>query len=299
MTTEQTATLHRVELAPQQRRGLSVPDWWPLALGLLVLAVPTIISMAKEPWSTDVGAHGPIVLATGLWLLHHDGLRLPTKGEPAVGTWWHAGPILAVALAAYIIGRAYDFISLEFVGLYGSFLAMIVRLCGVQVLRRHTFPLFYLFLAIPPPGSLMTMMTAPLQNFVSFAGEHASRAMGLPVAREGVVLYVGPYQLLVEDACAGLNSLFGLVAISLLYIFLAHRASWQHATILLLAVIPIAILVNVARVMGLILISYNMGDAAAQGFLHSTTGLIMFAAGLILVIALDRQLVARLRLKKS
>ena len=288
--------LDQMELSPVRRRGIIIPDWWPLAIGLLVLAVPTIASLAKEPWATDVGAHGPIVLATGLWLLHHDGLRLPGKGTPPAGTWLHAGPILALALGAYIVGRAYDFISLEFVGLYGCFLAMIVRLCGLQVVRRHAFPLFYLFLAIPPPGGLMTMLTAPLQNFVSFAGEHLSRAIGLPVAREGVVLYVGPYQLLVEDACAGLNSLFGLVAISLLYIFLAHRASWQHALLLLLAVIPIAIVVNVARVMGLILISYNMGDAAAQGFLHSTTGLIMFAAGLVLVIALDRQLVARLRL---
>ena len=275
-------------------RPLSLPSYWPLVLGLLAMAVPTIATLAGEPWTTDTGAHGPIVLATGLWLLHHDGLRMPRNGE-ATGNWTVALPFLIVAFAAYIVGRAFDFVSIEFIGLYGAFIAVVVRLSGLRALRRHAFPLFYLFLAIPPPGAVMTMLTSPLQNFVSWSGEHISRGIGLPVAREGVVLFVGPYQLLVEDACAGLNSMFGLVAISLLYIFLAHRASWRHALVLTLAVIPIAIVVNVLRVMGLILISYYMGDAAAQGFLHSTTGLVMFAAGLLLVIALDRQLVARFR----
>lgn len=297
MTSDPAASLPDAKSASSFRPGSSfrlvLPPWWPLAAGLLVMAIPTLVALAREPWTTDTGAHGPIVLATGLWLLYHDGLRLPAD-EGARGTWIAAAPILGLGLAAYIFGRAYDFISLEFVGLYATFVALIVRLCGLSAIGRHAFPLFYLFLAIPPPGSVMTTLTAPLQNLVSWSGEHISRAIGLPVAREGVVLFVGPYQLLVEDACAGLNSLFGLVSISLLYIFLAHRASWRHAVILLLAVIPIALLVNVLRVMGLILISYHFGDAAAQGFLHSTTGLVMFAAGLVLIMALDRQIVSRL-----
>ena len=279
---------------PSTGRHIAVPPYWPLLLGLVIMAVPTIVTLAEEPWTTDTGAHGPIVFATGLWLLYHDGLRLPRNGE-ATGSWLSAGPVLAIALALYAFGRAYDFVSLEFTGLYGAFLAVILRLCGWQALRRHAFPLFYLFLAVPPPGSVMSALTAPLQSLVSWAGEHISRFIGLPVAREGVVLFVGPYQLMVEDACAGLNSLFGLVSISLLYIFLAHRASGRHALVLFLAVVPIAIIVNVLRVMGLVLITYNLGDAAGQGFLHSTTGLVMFAAGLAFIIALDRQLVTRLK----
>lgn len=267
------------------RPRLALPPWLPLLLGLLVMAVPTIVALAGDAWSTDTGAHGPIVLATGLWLLYHDGLRLPAPGAQA--HWRPALPVLICGLVVYAFGRAYDFISLEGFGLYLTFVAMIIRLGGLAVLRRHAFPLFYLALCLPPPGWVMSTITAPLQVMVSWAAEGVTGALGLPVARDGVVLHVAQYQLLVEDACAGLNSLFGLSAISLLYIFLAHRASLGHAAILLLAVIPIAIIANIIRVVGLILITYFFGDAAAQGFMHSTTGMVMFVLGLLLIMGFD------------
>lgn len=268
------------------RSAVTLPSWWPLLFGLLVLAVPTIITLANSAWSTDTGAHGPVVLATGLWLLHNDGFRLPPA---SAGTHWRqALPVLAIGLIVYAFGRAYDFISIEGFGLYLSFLAILIRLAGSEVLRRHAFPLFYLMLCLPPPGWLMTQLTAPLQVLVSWASEGIAAGVGFPIARDGVVLYVAQYQLLVEDACAGLNSLFGLTAISLLYIFLAHRASLRHAGILLLAVIPIAILANIIRVFGLIAITYYFGDAAAQGFMHSTTGMVMFILGLLLIMGFDQ-----------
>lgn len=284
-----TSELVQLTAGPARTR---VPDWWPLVVGLLALAIPTIASLASEAWSTDTGAHGPIVLSTGLWLLYHNGLR-PAAPERQ-GRWLPVTPVLALALATYAAARAFDFASLEYLGLYGVFLAMVYRLCGGAAIRQQAFPLFYLLLAVPPPGSVMAAITAPLQTLVSWAAEHASRFVGLPVSREGVVLFVGPYQLLVEDACAGLNSMFGLISVSLLYIYLAHRASWRHAALLLAALVPIAILANILRILGLILICYNFGDAAAQGFMHSTTGLILFVVGLVMVMLVDRFLVSPL-----
>lgn len=270
------------------RPKLMLPPWWPLLLGLLLLTVPTIASLSNSAWSTDAGAHGPIVLATGMWLLYHDGLRIPASGARA--RWRRVLPLLIGGLTIYVFGRAYDFISIEGFGLYLTFGAFVLRLAGLAALRRHAFPLFYLALCLPPPGWVMTKLTAPLQVLVSWASEGIAATLAIPIEREGVVLHVAQYQLLVEDACAGLNSLFGLTAISLLYIFLAHRASLKHAAILLLAVIPIAILANIIRVFGLIVITYNFGDAAAQGFMHSTTGMVMFILGLLLIMGFDHVL---------
>ena len=47
-----------------------------------------------------------------------------------------------------------------------------------------------------------------------------------------MILTVGPYQLLVADACAGLNSMFTLEALGLLYMNLMGytqraRATWR------------------------------------------------------------------------
>jgi exosortase len=105
--------------------------------------------------------------------------------------------------------------------------------------------------------------------------------------REGVTLYVAQYQLLVEDACAGLNSLISLTAISLFYIYILHNASWRYALFLMLWIIPVALLANLIRVMILVLITYHFGNAAAQGFLHSTAGLVMFASALLGIFLVD------------
>src|SRR3546814_8216766 len=42
-------------------------EWFGLA-GIAVMALPTLLSLGRETWSTEAGAHGPIVLATGIWL---------------------------------------------------------------------------------------------------------------------------------------------------------------------------------------------------------------------------------------
>jgi len=55
------------EGAPQQTVGLK--DAWPLFLGLAVLALPTVMTLADQTWSRESGAHGPIILAAGGWLL--------------------------------------------------------------------------------------------------------------------------------------------------------------------------------------------------------------------------------------
>jgi len=51
--------------------------------------------------------------------------------------------------------------------------------------------------------------------------------------------------------------------------------------------VPIAIVVNILRVLILILLTYFYGDAAAQGFLHSIASIFMFGASVLLVFGID------------
>ena len=282
-----------------RKRGdrLSSAFWLPLLIGVVALAIPTIASLAQQTWQLESGAHGPIVLVTAFWLLHHDGMRMSDASREG-HQWPLALACLGASLLTYAFGRVFDFISIEFVGLYGAFVSVLIRLFGVRRLLTHRFPLFYLALAAPPPGWLMARLTMPLQSFVSGAAGHIAALLDYPIARQGVLLFVGPYQLLVEEACSGLNSLFGLTAISLLYIYLLHRASWRYSLLLLALVLPIAIFVNIIRILALIAITYGFGDAAAQGFLHFTTGLVLFAAALLLIFGLD-SLISRILRRRA
>jgi exosortase len=131
------------------------------------------------------------------------------------------------------------------------------------------------------------MVTFPLKQFVSSLAVSLLQLLGLPVSHQGVVLYAAQYQFLVADACSGLNSIIGLIAISLLYIYLARRSSWRYSIVLVALTIPIAIIANLIRIIVLILLTLWAGDAVAQGFMHFAAGITMFAIALALIFLID------------
>lgn len=273
------------------RRVLDSP-WFaslPLLAGLALLAVPTFATLGEQVWSRESGAHGPIILFTGGWLLWREVESLKANGRPG-GLLLTILALLA-AVAIYVFGRAFDFISLETAALYGVGLTILYTRFGIPALMASWFPLFYLGFLVPPPNWLMDQLTGPLKQFVSFAATWPLHALGLPISREGVTIQVGSYQLLVEDACSGMNSLIGLSAISLLYIYLLRGSSVRYSLLLTLFVIPIAVVGNILRVVILILLTHFYGDEVAQGFLHFAAGIFLFVADLVLVFVVDSILI--------
>jgi exosortase len=140
---------------------------------------------------------------------------------------------------------------------------------------------------VPLPGTLVDALTAPLKQRVSEIAEWLLYAGGYPVARTGVTLNVGQYQLLVADACSGLNSMFSLSALGLLYLHLVRHERWLHNGLILASILPIAFAANIVRVLLLVLVTYHFGDAAGKGFMHGTTGLLLVLVALIIILSLD------------
>ena len=259
-----------------------------LAVAFALLAIPTAMTLSVETWSSEAGAQGPLVLATGGWLLWR--LRDEFKRDGKPGNLVVSLLLLAASLAAYVFGRAFDFLTVEAGGAYLAGLTIIYSRFGGRLMIRHWFPFLYLAFAVPPPAYLLTEVTQPLKQFVSHLSTDALAATGLPVSREGVTIFVGQYQLLVEDACSGMNSIIGIIAVTLLYAHLAHRSSLGYSLLLLALAVPIAIAANVLRIITLILLTYFAGDSVAQGFLHYTAGFFLFALAILLVFALDKTL---------
>jgi exosortase len=259
---------------------------WSLGLGYACLLLPTIVRLAEQSWTKEIGAHGPIILATGAWLLWRKRAELlpQTAKGSALLTWL----ILAPSLAAYIFGRTYGFLMLEAGGVYGVGVAILQTLVGIRSLLRHWFPVFYLGFAIPPPTWVIDVLTLPLKQFVTYVSTEGLHFVGVPVAREGVTIFVAQYELLVEDACSGMHSILGLVAITLLYVYLMRGASWRLSLLFTAIAIPIAVVANILRIVVLVLLTYFFGNAVAQGFLHETAGILLFGTALLLVFAVDQ-----------
>jgi exosortase len=269
----------------QRQFDLTLGGTLPLVLPFALLAIPTFVSLGDQTWSQESGAQGPIVLSTGAWLLWRQRPVFQRLAEP--GHFWLTMTLLIPALVLYIFGRAYDFITLEAAGVYGAGLAILHARLGARLMFRTWFPFLYLAFLIPPPHYLLDSLTAPLKRFVSFAATDGLQNFGIPVAREGVTIFVAQYQLLVEDACSGMNSIIGLIAIGLFYIYLLRGSSLLYSLVLTGFIVPIAIVVNILRVAILVSLTYFYGDGVAQGIFHFAAGVFMFATSVLLIFAVD------------
>jgi exosortase len=256
-----------------------------LIAGMLAIFLPTILFVAQDSWSTEQGAHGPIVMATGLWLLAREWKYAAPYFKPA--------PALFVGLAfvplalLYYISRVSAIVELEGYLMYSLLLLVLYSFVGWRATLMLWFPLFYMVFLFPPPESFVAAMTNPLKIALSQWSVNFLYLLSYPIAQQGVTIQIGQYQLFVADACSGLNSLISLSAISLFYVYLRHRANFRYAMLLFMMVVPVAIFANFVRILFLVLLTYYGGEAAAQGFLHDFAGMTTFMTALLTIFAID------------
>lgn len=263
---------------------------WPksaflAAIGLLAMAAPTFAAIGSQYWTTEDGVHGPIILATGIWLIWREREFIVQKAAPLSGWLWVL-PFLALSLV-WLFAHVFSMLSVESASLYLIMVLAGVVYLGFGVMRRLWFPILYLGFVIRPPGSVVDELTQPLKIWISGAAVDLLDLMGYPVAHTGAIIQVAQYQLLVADACAGLASLFSLTAIGLLYVHLSWGPNLKRAAVLILAIIPLAIVANLIRVIVLALLTYHAGSKIAQGVMHDMAGIITFAAALAGMLAVD------------
>lgn len=277
-----------------------LPEWWPVLAGLLVLYIPTFYGLMTGIWQTEEQAHGPIILILSLWLMYR---QLPAMLEKSrLGTPSYMGWIgMAMAMVMYILGRSQQILALEIFSFILSLASILLLKRGSTALGVLWFPFFFMLFMIPLPGPLVSMLTMPMKMAVSYATEHLLFMAGYPIARTGVILQIGQYQLLVADACAGLQTLLTLEALGLFYLNLVRHTSVFRNVALAALIIPISFSANVIRVIVLSLITYYFGDAAGQGFLHGFAGMVLFITALTLILSIDSllQCIVRWRERKN
>lgn len=270
--------------------GFDLPVAVMVCVGYLLMFAPTFRDLALTIWSRDEQGHGPIIFVVVLWLVyrkHEALLQLPR--QPA----WLAGTLcFALGLLMYVLGRSQAVALLEVGALIPISAALLLMFKGRAALRMLWFPLFFLLFMVPLPATLVVAVTTPLKSAVSAVASNLLYQLGYPVGRSGVVLTVGPYQLLVADACAGLNSMFTLEALGLLYMNIMDHKSALRNLLMAVMIVPISFVANIVRVCILVLVTYHFGDEAGQGFVHGFAGMVLFIVALTLILTFDHGVLA-------
>lgn len=273
--------------------GGALAHGWAVLAGMAALTFPTWQYITTKNWSTEQGAHSPLVLAAGLWLLFK--LLPESRDVQARPSAKAAIAAIAPMAIAIVFFRTAAVIELEVYALYGLCLALLFAFIGYRAVVALWFPLFFLLFAVPIPESLVAAITNPLKLWISDTAVFILYGAGYPVASSGVTIQIGQYELLVAAACAGLNSIITLSALTFFYIYVSHRAKWRYMALMALAALPVAIFSNLVRVLILVLLTYHAGEAAAQGFLHYFAGMTTFAVALVTIYLIDQAITGAAR----
>ena len=272
-------------------------QWFLILAGLLALYLPTFYGLATTIWQEDDYAHGPVILAVVAWLIwdrRHALSATPSSAAPVGGI-----ALLSFGLLTYVLGRSQGISVLEIGALIPILAGVLLAMQGKPALHSFWFMLIFIIYLVPLPGVFVDGITGPLKRHISAIAEQLLYSAGYPIARSGVTLTIGQYQLLVADACSGINSMFSLSAVGLLYLYLVQRKSLLHNGIVVASLLPVAFCANIARVIFLVLVTYHFGDEAVQGFIHKFSGMVLFTISLTLILLLDTILTRLIKSKPS
>ena len=259
--------------------------WLLVIAGFLAMYLPLYFSAARTLWQDEDQAHGALILAVVVWLFW--GIRRAIVAVPAAPSAALGVPVFLFGLLMYFVGRLFEIYIFEFGSQPFIVAGLLLLLRGPRAIAIAWFPIFYFVFMVPLPGALVDSITGPLKQWISVIVVNVLYDVGYPISRNGVILTIGQYQMLVADACSGLHSMYSLSALGTLFMYIMGRRGVLHNGIMLASILPIAFAANIVRVMALVLITYHLGDEAGQGFLHGTAGMVLMLVALALFFALD------------
>jgi len=244
-----------------------------------------VIAKLVSDWGSDDNySHGFLVVPVAIYIAWSRRARLASFPV-------HASPmslvIIVVSLLMLVVGMIGAELFLTRLALLGTLGGTIMFVWGGEHLKELRFPFLLFALAIPIPAIIFNQVTFPLQLLASRFGEYTIAACQIPVLREGNVITLATISLEVVEACSGIRSLVSLLTMALLWGYVTDSPIWLR-WLLALSSVPIAIFANGIRVAGTGVAAHFIGSAAAEGFLHTFSGWLVFVVAGALLLGVYR-----------
>ena len=192
--------------------------------------------------------------------------------------------LLFSSLAVYFYGFGHSWSIFERIGAVGCIIGLCGYLLGLKFLRDQAFPLFYLALAIPIPFVIYGKISRMLRGIVTSLSASLLHLLDIPAYNQGNVLVVGEHFLGVVDACSGIRSIMAIVSVAILFTYLFKAGIWGSLFLTSLT-LPVAVSMNVVRVLAMAIFLFKFDIDLTEGTLHTALGLIIFALIIIVMYA--------------
>jgi exosortase len=216
-----------------------------LLMGGLIVSYwqPTVTQLWHIWLESDEYSSGllvPFLAAYVLWSRRDHYLNCPIR--PA----WAGLGLLLAAQAFRLFGLYFMFASAERLALVLSVGGIALLLFGWHFFKNFATIFVFLFLMLPLPNRVESMVTLPLQQWATVSAVFSLETLGYNVVRQGNIIQIGETIVAVAEACNGLRMLTAFFVISGFMALISTRKGWEKA-IILISTIPIALFCNTIR----------------------------------------------------
>lgn len=252
-----------------------------LIVVLLGIYFPILSNMVHH-WSViEDYQHGFIIVPLALWFAYER--RWDLEDATIKGSWLGLIPMF-IGLASLTIGRLGTELMTMRAAFVFALIGLVLLLLGREVFKVLRFPLFFLFLMVPLPQSLVNSIAFPLQLVAAKAAVWSLQEISIPALVEGNIIHLAHTELFVADACSGLRSLMALITLGVVFAhFFKPGVVWIQC-LLVATTIPIAIFVNSFRVALTGYLAHSFGHEFATGAIHDFQGVFTFGLAFLMLL---------------
>lgn len=247
--------------------------YWPLVVMLSIVSVlaaywPTLAGMAYVWETSDTYAHGWLIAPISLYFLYQ--LRHRLAAEPQALCWWALLPIVATGIV-WTLGALADIQVVQQLAVVALVIGAVLFLMGWRWALAASFPLGFLFLAVPVGDGLVPGMIDMTADFVVAA----LRLSGIPVYRDGTFFVIPSGSWSVVSGCSGMRYLMATVTVAVLFAWLNYRSVWRRLAFVAVAIV-FAFVANWLRAYGIVMIAHLSDMKLALGVDHYIYGWVFF-----------------------
>jgi exosortase len=239
---------------------------------------PTVVGLVGA-WTRDPDySHGFFVVPLAGCFLWARRDRMPPAADRVA---WVGLLLIALTVPMRFVGARYFFATLDAWAILLWTAGAIWLLLGAKMLWWSLPSVAFLWFMVPLPFRLESALSLPLQRVATHLSSWILQILGQPALPEGNTILLGEHRLEIAQACSGLRIFVGITALAFAYVVIVRRPWWEKA-VLLASIVPIALLVNAARVVATGLLYQYVSDEASRRFSHDAAGwvMILLAAGL-------------------
>jgi len=252
--------------------------------GTFILAFFPVWKRLLLTWnSSDQYSHGFFIIPITLYIIWR---KKDVLGRtPIIPSCWGMA-LVVFSLLLYLFAYFAEISTIASFSIVLLLAGVIIYLYGFLIFKELLFPLVFLLFMIPIPSQIYSSLTIPLQLFVSKVSVWIASTIGIPIYREGNVIYLPDRTMQIVQACSGLRSMISLLMLSAIIGYLTLKSNILRF-VLFLSGIPVAIFVNIIRVCLMVFAFHYFNYDLTKDSVHTVFGVTIFCIALI-IIALSK-----------